>query len=116
MEQDGRKFCLVALDLTILTEEWTGRIRDAASARFGFEPDAVMVHVTQTHSAPSLGYFMVDEDFTGIPEDMEWLLGSQVEYCEFALNRVLEAIELADASLAPVRIRMGSGVEGRLGV
>jgi hypothetical protein len=33
-EQDGRRFGILALDVTIITGEWTARIRQAAS-RYG---------------------------------------------------------------------------------
>ena len=48
----GRRLCFVALDVTIVTHDWSEHIRRTASDRWGFDPDAVMVHATQTHSAP----------------------------------------------------------------
>ncbi len=63
LESGGKRLCLVVLDLTIVTEEYTGLIREEAALRFGLEPSAVMVHATQTHTAPSLGHFMFDESF-----------------------------------------------------
>ena len=106
--------CLVGLDLTIVTEEWAGRIRQAAAERLGTTPDAVMVHATQVHAAPALGAFMADRDFRGIPDDMAWLNGGDPRYFEFAYARIIEAIELAAKHIQPVRIRVGSGIEGRI--
>jgi len=114
LERDGHSLCLVVLDLTIVTGDWTARIRQAASERFGLPPEAVMVHVTQTHSAPSLGDFMVDRDFDGVPSDKAWLRGGDPQYYEYAFARVIEAMELAHAGLQPVRMRVGRGIEGRL--
>src|ERR1044071_7549623 len=74
-ESNGKKLCLLSFDVTILTQECTDRIRDAAATMFGFERDAVMVHATQTHSAPSLGHFMVDRDFPAVPADREFVRG-----------------------------------------
>lgn len=106
--------CFVALDLTMVTEEWASRIRDVAAQRLGTEPAAVMVHVTQVHAAPALGGFMADPDFAGIPEEMSWLSGGDPKYFQFAFDRVAQAIELAAQRMEPARIRVGSGIEGRI--
>jgi len=111
LEAGGRKVCLVSLDLTIVTREWTERIREVAG-EFGLEPDAVMVHATQTHSAPSLGYFMLDEALETPPE-LEWLRGSESRYFDFAFGRIVEAVRWASESSEPVSWAVGSGVEGR---
>jgi len=59
---DGtRKVCIVSVDVTIITNECSSRIRRAASA-LGFDPAAVMVHATQTHTAPALGNSHLDPD------------------------------------------------------
>jgi hypothetical protein len=109
-----RQLCLVYLDLTIVTEEWTTKIREVAARRFGFAPEAVMVHATQNHTAPPLGQFMVDPDFKNIPEEMEWLAGGEARYFQLAFAGVVEAISKARAGLEPVTLRTGSGIEGRV--
>jgi neutral ceramidase len=113
LESAGRKLCLVALDVTIVTAPYTARIREAAQ-RLGFESDAVMVHATQTHSAPPIGKFMVDDDFPELPPEFEWLTGGEDEYANWALQRIAEALSEADANLQPVEIAAGSGIEGRM--
>jgi neutral ceramidase len=113
-ESGGRKLCFLALDVTIVTGEYSARIRREAAERFGFDPDAIMVHATQTHSAPSLGRFMVDRDFEGVPAEHEWVGGDEERYSEWAADRAIEAIGQANEALQPVRIGVGSGIEGRL--
>ncbi|MCC6444666.1 MAG: hypothetical protein IT210_14565 [Armatimonadetes bacterium] len=113
LESGGKRLCILALDVTIVTEPYTRQIRQAARERFGLEPEAVMVHATQTHSAPSLGHFMVDEDFDGVPREHEWLLGGNDRYSEWAAARAVEAIRRALESLQPVQVGSGSGIEGR---
>src|SRR5688500_11537009 len=51
-EAGGRKLCIVSIDVTIVTEPCTIAIRQAAQEQCGLQPEAVMVHATQTHSAP----------------------------------------------------------------
>ena len=114
LDSGDKKICFLSIDLTIITREWTEKIRTAAARQCGIEPDAVMVHVTQTHSAPSLGHFMVDESFQPMPEGMEWLRGGDPRYFDFALERIVEAIRAANDSLEPVQVGVGSGIEGRM--
>ena len=114
LENAGKKICFVNLDLTIITEDWTEKIREAVADECSIASEAIMVHVTQTHSAPSLGHFMFDKSFQQTPPDMEWLRGGDPRYFDFALERIVQAIKQANDSLLPVRIRVGSGVEGRL--
>ncbi len=114
LENGEKKICFVSLDLTIITEDWTVKIRQAVAEECGLDPEAVMVHVTQTHSAPSLGHFMFDESFQGTPPEMEWLRGGDPRYFDFAFERIVEVIKQANDSLQPVQLRVGSGVEGRV--
>jgi len=109
----GRKICIVSLDITIITRPWTERIR-AAAASFGFDHDAVMVHATQTHSAPAIGHFMLDEDFPNVPAQCEWIRGGETPFYELATERAIEAIRRAAESLQPVQVGVGSAVNDRL--
>ncbi|MBM3472492.1 MAG: hypothetical protein FJX75_04365 [Armatimonadetes bacterium] len=113
-EREGRKLCLLALDVTIVTAPYTARIREAASRATGIEPDAIMVHATQTHSAPSVGGFMLDPDFPPLPAEFEWANGAVREYSDFAAERAVEAIRLANDSLRPAQVGAASCIEGRL--
>ncbi len=113
LESAGRKACFVALDVTIVTRPYSDRIRQAASERFGFDPSAVLVHATQTHSAPPLGHFMVDPDFEGLPPAHEWLAGGETAYSDWAAERAVEAIARGHESLEPVQVGVASGIEGR---
>ncbi|MHB9130313.1 MAG: hypothetical protein ACYDBB_04365 [Armatimonadota bacterium] len=113
LEADGRKLCIVSMDLCIVTCEYCDRIRQVAAERFGFDPEAVMVHATQTHTAPGLGHFMIDQDFTCIPGESKWIRGGEIEYSNLVVERTLEAIAQAHSQLQPVDIGVGSGVEAR---
>ena len=62
-ESGERRVCMVILDLTIVTGDYTDLIRAAIGEQTGLAPEAIMIQATQTHSAPSLGYFMLDPDF-----------------------------------------------------
>ncbi len=114
-ESDGRRTCIVTLDVTIVTGDYTGKIRSRISEKAGVATEAIMVHATQTHSAPSLGYFMLDPDFpleTG-PET-EYLRGAERGYADFAAQAAVDAAIEATDRLQPVRIGLGRGILGDL--
>ena len=111
----GRRVCLVILDLTIVTGEYTDRIRTAICEQTGIERDAIMVQATQTHSAPSLGYFMLDPDFPlETSEETEYLRGAERAYGDRAAAAAVEAAVEASGRLQPARIGLGRGVLGDL--
>ena len=114
-ESGGRRVCIVILDLTIVTKDYSERIRAAIAERTGIPPEATMVQATQTHSAPSLGYFMLDQDFpleTG--EQTEYLRGAERVYGDRAAAAAVEAAVEAAGRLRPARIGLGRGVLGDL--
>jgi hypothetical protein len=113
LESGGSKICIVSADVTIIAKRHSDRIRRWAESHLGFDFDAVMVHATQTHSAPAIGHFLLSYDYA-VPEEFEWLRGSNPEYNEFAEERIREAIEKANSALRPVEVGYGSGVEGRM--
>ena len=114
-EAAGRRVCLVILDLTIVTSEYTDRIRTAICQQTGIERDAIMVQATQTHSAPSLGYFMLDPDYPlETSEETEYLRGAERAYGDRAAAAAVEAAVEAACRLQPARIGLGRGVSGDL--
>jgi len=114
LESDGRRICFLVMDVIIITEDYTARIRDAAAEQFGIEPDALMVHGTQTHSAPGLGSFMLDPDFPlDLPPEQEYLRGSESEYGELVTARAIEVIGRAVEALQPVQVGAASAVSDR---
>jgi len=113
LSNGSKRLCFVSADLTIITKRQADRIREAA-VDMGFEREAVMVHATQTHSAPGLGHFMLDEDFEGIPPDLNWLRGGDDLYTDSAAPRIADAISRANARLEPVQIAAGRAIEGRV--
>ena len=110
----GRKVCLLALDVTLITREWTDRIRGAAAGPCGLEPDAILVHATQTHSAPMVGHCMLDPDFPNLPAAIEYLRGGETAYYEFACAQAIEAIRRANAQLRPVQVGVGRAMRDGL--
>ena len=107
------RVCIIALDATIITSDYTERIRAAVCERFGFEREAILVHATQTHSAPSLGHFMLDPDFplSTTPEN-EYLRGAETPNAVRAADRAVDAVGAAVERLQPVQLATGRGIVG----
>jgi len=87
----------VSVDLTIISEHYSTQIRKLAAQRFGFEEEAMMIHATQTHITTAFGYFLLSDDFKGIPAECSQLRGSDERYNSFILECIVKAIELAYA-------------------
>ena len=84
-ESGNRRSCIVTLDVTIVTGDYTAQIRFAISEKTGVPPEAIMVHAIQTHSAPSIGYFMLDPDFPlETTPETEYLRGAERAYADIA--------------------------------
>lgn len=113
-ELAGRRACIVAVDLEILTGRWDREIRLAAERKTGIAFDAIMVHFSQTHSSPPVGHFILDDELPNVPSEHEYLRGSQTAFCEFAVERIVEAIVLADAARRPMEVGVGRAVRDDL--
>jgi hypothetical protein len=107
-ESGGKRVAIAALDLILITAEYTSMIRELAAGRYGLDPAAVMVHCTQTHSAPSFGHCMLDPDFPiDLPPDQEFVRGAETPYCRWAAERAVDAIGAAVENLRPVQMGLG---------
>ncbi len=107
-----RKLCLLGLDVTFIDREHSERIR-AAAVEMGFAPEAVLVHATQTHSAPVIGHFLFEDDFP-LPPEFDWLRTSGPDYSDRAVEQAVAAIRRASEMMRPVRIGSACAVRDGL--
>ena len=114
LEREGRRCCLLSLDLLGVTNAWAAAIRQRAHERFGLEPDAVMVHVTQNHSAPTIGHFFIRDECDLFPPEHPWLRGGDERYNRPAVDGILAAIGEASNRLQPVTAAAGRRMDGRV--
>lgn len=115
LEANGKKFCILMLDLLLVTKTWADKIRAGAAARCDIAPDAIMICATQTHSAPALGHFFVEnEDDHELSDELRWLLGGDDAYHEFAAEKAVNAMEQANAKLEAVTVAAASAIEARV--
>jgi hypothetical protein len=113
IESGGQRLCLVTLDVTIITRDYTEKIRSAIREKTGVALEAIMVHATQTHSAPSVGYFMLDPDFPlETTPQTEYLRGAERAYADLATEAAVSAAIEATGNMQPVRIGLGRGILG----
>lgn len=114
VEKDGRRLCLLSLDLLSTTCEWSDRVRDEACQRFGFRREEIMLHVVQNHASPSLGHGFLPGARTHFPPEYPWLMGGDDRYNEPTLQKCMQAIEQGLGKLTPVSVRTGRGIDGRI--
>ncbi len=106
--------CVLSLDVLAIDNPWADEIRKRAQARFGLAPEAVIIHITQNHGAPSIGNHFCKDSSTLIPEAYPWLRGGDLRYNEPALAGVMAAIDGALGRLTPVSASFGRAVDGRV--
>lgn len=114
LRKDGRVFCVVSLDVLGIDNPWADEIRRRAQARFGLPPEAILIHGTQNHGAPSIGNHFCKDSCALIPDAYAWLRGGDPGYNEPALAAVLDAIGLALERVIPVQAAFGRAVDGRV--
>ena len=112
-QQAEKRFLLLSMDLLAITTEWSDAIRDFAAGEFGFDRDAVAVHVVQNHSSPSMGQIMLSDRFEAARK-YPWIRGSDPGYGPLAMARIKPMIREATANLQPVRLVFGSALESRV--
>jgi neutral ceramidase len=113
LESQGRKIGFVSLDLCYAKEPWITEIRRRAGKEIGIAPEALMIHSTHTHAAPSLGSLVVDEQCTLVPPVVKWLCGDE-GYHSFVVGKIVEALKQANKNLQPARIGWAAGIEARV--
>jgi hypothetical protein len=113
LEQGEKKFCILSMDLLAVTTEWSDRVRKTIEDECGIPFDSVAVHVTQNHSAPSLGKLMLSGRLPAT-EKYPWLRGMTHDYAEIALEKIIAAVREAKDSARPVSISYAARPDGRV--
>lgn len=115
LNNGSKMFCIVTVDLTIITEQYADQIRNRVQARHNIPFADILVHAIQTHSAPSAGCFMFDPDFpSGLDEDNEFISGSTTAYSRFVADQAVRACDLAVENLQPVTVGIGRSFANHL--
>jgi hypothetical protein len=113
LEEGGRRFCLLSLDVLTTTTAEADRIRRTLAEKFGFDREAIAVHTTQNHSAPSIGQIMLSDRLPAA-RTYPWLRGSHPDYAPLALAKIEEAVAAAVAGLEPVSVAWAAAIDGRV--
>ncbi len=116
IERGRQRVCWLVLDVLAIGRPAVDEIRRQAAARFGLVADNILVHATQTHSAPAVGHFFVfDQDVLGLfPKEHPWLLGGDDRYNPVCIEGAVQAIGQAVQNLKRARVEVGRGVDGRV--
>ncbi len=112
-QQAEKRFLLLAMELLAITQEWSEAIRACAATEFGFDHDAVAVHVVQNHSSPSMGQIMLS-DRLDATRKYPWIRGSDPDYGPLVTEKIGPLIREAVDGLQPVRLLCASALEARV--
>jgi len=113
--QGRKKLCIIAAELNSIDNRCRDELRRAVAEKCGIGPEAVMCHAHQNHSCPQLGYAKKTTEFYRKPEAFwEELSTGDDRYREYAMERIIGAVEQANANLAPAKLGAASGVEARV--
>ena len=110
--RSGRQtLCIIGLDVIIITEKYGNRIKDEIAADYGVDKDAIMVFAIQSHSAPSVGKLMMDEDYPLVfPKEKEYIGGAIDAYSDFAVEGAVKAARMAFQNIRRLRMDVKSGL------
>jgi len=112
-ESAGRRVCIITLDLTVVMEPYTREVREAVADALDTPAEAVLVCATQTHTAPSIGGFMLDPDFPlEITPETQYVRGSEDATIEFVVPKAIEAGVRAVRNMQPAELACGRGLLG----
>ena len=115
LESNGASACIISMDLTVVAQSQSDIIRERIESKYGIPRENVVVHATQTHSAPSLGHFLVTPTNSLLPKGGEWafLAGGDDRYTEICIERLLLAVDKAATQRQPVHAGASRAIDGR---
>lgn len=109
------RVCLLVLDLCVLGADIGHEIRAAVARRLGIGAEAVMLHLLQNHSAPSLGgHDYLKPDSPGASEAFWWTYQGDPRYLDYVRPLIFEAADKAVAALRPVELCVGGLADARI--
>ncbi|MDD5679054.1 MAG: neutral/alkaline non-lysosomal ceramidase N-terminal domain-containing protein [Kiritimatiellae bacterium] len=108
--------CLVSSDLTSIQRDWADKLRAQIAEYLEIDPGAVILHATQSHSAPAVGNgFMSDDYAFTFPEGLDWIRGGDARYNEVFVAGAMAAVKAAHAGMRPAALKAVRGYDTRVG-
>ena len=108
------RICIVQLDLLAIVPKYDAIFRARIAKEFGFPPEAIMLHCTQTHAAPYVGNTYISDEYTDVPPELWFIRSGDDRYNPVVERGIMSAIEQALSSMQPVTALAGRGVDGRV--
>jgi neutral ceramidase len=114
LEQGSRRYCILSIEVLAIDNPWADEIRRRARKEYGLAPEAVMIHITQNHAAPSIGNHFCRDECNLFPAEHQWLRGGDERYNEPAVSGTIAAIGKALENMVPVSVSVGRTMDGRV--
>lgn len=114
-ESGGTRICLLSLDLCTPGNAISDSIREMIARRFGFDTRAVMFHLLQNHSAPSIGtHLLFTADSPYVSEELWWVCQGDPNYIEFLIPKIMEVVREAIDRMEPADMACGGMADSRI--
>lgn len=113
--EDGKRVCIVSADVMAFQDYWSDLIHQRLATEYGFNADAILLHATHPHSAPSVGDLVCSKECQAIPPEYPWLRCGDSAYNDSTVNAITKAVGEAIADLSPVSVGVGTAIEARCG-
>lgn len=102
-KSENMTLVIIEMDVTIITDDYADRIADGIMKELNIPREHIMIMGTQTHSAPGLGYFNIDNDYTlDIPDDREYIRGGEKAFFDMAADQAVKAAVQAEKNVKPL--------------
>ncbi len=113
-EQNGRLYAILSIDVLAIDNPQADEIRLRCQLAHGLSPEALIVHITQNHAAPSIGNHFCRNSCPIIPPQYAYLRGGDDRYDEPAIAGAVQAVGAAIERLAPVTVSAARAMDGRV--
>ncbi len=113
LQSGGETACVITADLISISARHADGMRQWVAEYLGTTPAWVMIHASQSHSAPGVGNEMLSDDFP-LPAELWWLRGADERYNAPFYQGLEAAVRQARASLRPVTLKAVRGIDGRV--
>lgn len=110
-----QSLCLVTLDVCTCGNKTAYALRSAVAQNLGIGIEAVMLHLMQNHSGPSLGgHLFLTPESPRAYKECWWTYQGDPEYPAYLLPRLLDAVKKAQSNMRPVEMCINRQADERI--
>jgi neutral/alkaline ceramidase-like enzyme len=112
VKSDNNIACIIICDIPCITREIGLEFRARIAKLIDARSEDVMIHCSQSHSAPRVGEMFGDSQNILTP-DLWWVRGDNPAYNQLFISRILESARKAIANMVPAKIKFARAMDNR---